>query len=375
MGAVMGGTIRVGRVFGIPLEISYTWFPIFAFVTYALASWFGSVYPHWSPAEQWGVALVTSLLLFASVLAHEISHSLVAIRLGIPVRRITLFIFGGVAQIAHEANSPRVEATVALVGPLSSLAIGGISFGLYLVLQPVSEHLAAIAVRLFLANMVLGIFNMLPGFPLDGGRVFRATIWALSGSYVKATRVASGGGQVIAMGLVITGIALSLFQRDLSALWLVFIGLFLQQAAVGTYRQLKMREGLRGYRVRYFMGPPCPLVDGSVTLDRLEGWHPQAPPHQCLAVAEQGLFQGLITPSALNRVPHHQWPFTAVREVMTPVHSLKMVDPDEEVLDVLEDVDERDLQQIPVLEDGVLLGLITRERLLQGIRLRIKTRD
>ena len=181
----MTGSIKLGKILGIPLQLHFSWFLVLFLVTSSLAVFLGELRPFWSSMERWGVALAASTMLFASVVAHELSHSLVARRNGISVKGITLFIFGGVAHISREATSPRMELSIALAGPLCSILLGFLFLGLGFAVEPFSIHLAVIMSWLFLMNIVLGVFNLIPGFPLDGGRVFRALVWAVSGNYAR----------------------------------------------------------------------------------------------------------------------------------------------------------------------------------------------
>lgn len=370
------GAIRLGRIFGIPIEVNYSWFLVFLLVTVSLASEYGRLYPHWPDAQRWGLGLVTSLLFFASVLAHELSHSIVAVRVGIPVHRITLFVFGGVSQISREASRPSIEAAIALVGPLCSLAIAGAAYGISIVLQPLSEQLFAIVIVLVPINIVLGIFNLVPGFPLDGGRVLRAMVWAISGSYRKATVVAARTGQIIAFAMIVGGIAWALWDRAsfISGVWLAFIGWFLAQAASSSLYQLHFREGLSGYRAQDVMVRDFPTVDEGLTLDRLVEGHLLATANRCFVVMGMAGFRGLVTVGDVKNVPRTQWPITAVGQVMTPMERLKTVRPDAEAIAVLELMESGGISHVPVVENGRFLGLVTREQLVRLARLRKELR-
>ena len=205
----MGGSLRLGRVLGIPLSVSYSWFLVLALVVLVLDSHLGSRYPFWDDAQRWATATVVALLFFACIVAHEMAHSLVAIGRGIPVKGITLFIFGGVSQISREANSPRVELSIAIVGPLLSLLLGAVFLGIAFATQNANSTLHAGSLILAYANFGLGIFNLVPGFPLDGGRVLRAGVWRLTGDPWKATRIAVTAGRVAGLLLILGGLALT----------------------------------------------------------------------------------------------------------------------------------------------------------------------
>lgn len=249
----MGASLRLGKIFGIPIEINASWILIFALITYLLGNLFGQSQPSWPEAQRWSVALITAVLFFMSVLAHELTHSVVAVRWGIPVRKITLFIFGGVSQLAHEARRPLVEFTVAVVGPLSSVAISGVFAGVWLLVRDTYSALGAVLLILAWVNLSLGVFNMLPGFPLDGGRVLRSAVWGLTGSYWRATQVAARAGQGLGLLMIAGGIILTVYTGGLQNAWMALIGAFLLSAATAGYRQERDRERLKGFTVSQAM--------------------------------------------------------------------------------------------------------------------------
>ncbi len=367
----MGRSIRIGKLFGIPIGINYTWFLIFGMVTFFLATaYFPARYPNWSPALRWAVGLATSLLFFASVVGHELAHSLVARASGIPVKSITLFIFGGVATISREASKPLTELIMAAAGPVSSLLIAAF-FGLvWLVGRGISEPVAALGSYLAEINLILAVFNLIPGFPLDGGRIFRALAWALTGNFSGATRIASWVGQVIAVLMIFGGLVIA-FQGDWgNGLWLAFIGWFLDNAAVQTYRQTMLREALRGLTAGDVMDCNCPQVDDATSLDELVHNHILRQSRRCFLITDGGRLRGMVTMHNIKGVPKDRWATTTVAQVMTPFDGLKTVDVHEEANRVLELMDEEDINQMPVVDGGQLVGLIGRDNLLHFIRTR-----
>ena len=239
----MGKSLRLGRIFGIPIEINVTWVIIFLLLTVLLVSRFDSSSLRWSALQQWSVAIVTVVLFFLSVLAHELSHSLVALSRGIRVRGITLFIFGGVSHLEREPRGPFEEFLVAVVGPLTSIGLAIIAAGVLAFLNPgarpwalhIGSPVEMVAVLLAWGNLSVGIFNLLPGFPLDGGRVLRAVVWAGSGSYITATRVASRCGQAVGGLLVAGGIFYAIRGELVDGIWAVVIGVFLFLVATSSY--------------------------------------------------------------------------------------------------------------------------------------------
>ncbi len=236
----MGGAFSLGKIFGIQFRIHYSWFVIFVLITVSLSwQYFPYTYPEWSEPTYWLTGTATSLLFFTSVLAHELSHSLVGRANGIPVRSITLFLFGGVAHMTREATRHGAELRMALAGPVASLVIGGIFFLFHLLLQNIIEPVAALAFWLAQINVVLAIFNLIPGFPLDGGRVFRSLLWRFTGNYQRATRIAVEVGRGVGYLFVAGGIVLMFLYPGnwFNGLWLAFIGLFLTYVATASYRQ------------------------------------------------------------------------------------------------------------------------------------------
>ncbi|MDO8532771.1 MAG: site-2 protease family protein [Dehalococcoidia bacterium] len=370
--------MHIGRVFGIPLGVSYSWFIIFALVTVSLAAQFS---PLWSPETRWTAALVTSLLFFGSVLGHELAHSVVALSFGIPVKGITLFIFGGVSQIAREATKPRVEALIAVVGPLMSLALAGLFYGLQLVADPVSETLAAMTGWLAVINLNLAVFNLIPGFPLDGGRVLRAILWWVRRDYRSATRIAVTVGRVVAWTFIVGG-AVSALGASLIAnltgvkiglmggVWIAFIGWFLDNAATSTYSQMVLRESLTGYTARDVMTRDLPMVSRSTTLRRVVDESLLLQDRRFLLVGSNGVLDGIITLRNIKAVPRERWDSTLASDVMTPLDKMKYVAPQDDALSVLERMDEADVNQLPVVDRDMVVGVVARDRLLHIIRLR-----
>lgn len=373
----MGG-VRIGRIFGIPVEIHISWLIIFFLVVASLAQVFGARelfgvrLPRWSPAERWGLAIVTTALFFLSVLAHELAHSIVALRRGIPVKGITLFVFGGVSQIAREAATPGTELFMAAIGPLVSLVLGGIFWGLAVLFGKTQMHFFAITAYLSFANILLGVFNMVPGFPLDGGRVLRAVLWGITHNYQRATAIAAGVGQGIGVLFILGGILQALFvpAAFLSGIWIALIGWFLQGAAASSYRQLRLREGLRGFTARDLMTPECPRVPPDTPVQTVVDEYLLGRGVRCLLVSDDQRTYGLVTVHQVRQVPKERWAFTPIRDALTPLERLVAVSPQEDAYRVLEVLDEAGVNQVPVVEDGRAVGLITREHILHFLRVR-----
>jgi Zn-dependent protease/predicted transcriptional regulator len=367
----MRGNISLGRVFGISLRLHYTWFIIFALVTYQLVRYAaGQAY---SLEQGIILGILTSILFFASIITHELAHSIVATRNSIPVREITLFVFGGVSQITREATRPRVEFLVAVVGPLTSLVLAGIFYGLHLLLAGTQQELAASLMQwLALINVILAVFNLIPGFPLDGGRIFRALVWKRTGDYRKATRIAARFGQVIAYAFIAGGFAVIVFVRPLwfSGLWFILIGWFLHDAARASYQQILLRDALEGVTARQVTDHSCPVVSPDITIEEVVQAHVLPTGRGCLLVGVGDEFRGMVTAQQMRKVRRADWAQISVRDVMTPAARLKTVDADLDILSVLQEMDAQKTDQIAVTESGKPFGVVNRDNLIRFLRTR-----
>jgi len=316
----MGISWRIAKIGRLSIQIDGSWVIIFALVTWSLAvSYFPQQYRGWSPFLYWSLGLATSLLFFASVLGHELAHSLVALWQGIEVESITLFIFGGVARITEEMKSPLMEVLLAFAGPLASLTFSAFfafvwAFGRLFMAPP----LAALARYLSIINGMVALFNLIPGFPLDGGRILRAGVWWFTGDLRGATRLASGVGQGVAFLLIFVGVW-SLFRGDLgNGLWLVFIGWFLHDAAGSSYRQLLVRDILREMKVGDLMSRDFQPVKSGIPLSRLVDEYILRLRDHAYPVVDEGELLGIICLHDVKAVPRERWPTTTVEETMTP---------------------------------------------------------
>ncbi len=363
--------ISIGRAFGIPLKLHYSWFIVFVLVVWSLAAgYFPAAYPHWNLTTSLIAGVMTSLLFFASVLAHELMHSVVAQAAGIPIRSITLFIFGGVSQMTEEPKQPQVEFRMALAGPLTSLVLGGIFLAIWFWLLDIPELVKAICLWLGWINIVLAAFNLIPGFPLDGGRVLRSLLWWRSGNLRSATRIASNIGRGIGYLLIFIGIASMFMGNWINGLWLAFIGWFLENAAGASYRQLALQDILKGHKVRELMTQDCPVVPPQLTIQQLVNEQIFTSGRRCFPVVEHARALGLITIHDIKTVPREQWPTKTVGEVMTPFAKLKCVGPDEDLSTVLRILTDQNINQLPVVKDGNVIGMIARDNLLSFISIR-----
>jgi Zn-dependent protease/CBS domain-containing protein len=368
---VLKAGIPLGRIFGISIRLHYSWFFIFVLITWALAAgYFPDSYPDWDMATYWGIGLATSLLFFLSVLIHELSHSLVAQTAGIPIRAITLFIFGGVSQISKEPEKPDVEFRMAIAGPLSSLALGGIFWVIHIATLDVSEPLTALTFWLAWINAVLAGFNLIPGFPMDGGRVLRSIIWWRTHNLRRATRIASTIGRGVGYLFIFGGIFWIFWGSWLNGLWLVLIGWFLETAAAGSYQQVAFQDLLSGHRVSEVMTRDCPVVSPGLTVEQLVHEYFLNSGRRCFPVVDNGRLLGLISLNDVKAVPHDLRPVRTVRETMTPFERLKWVRPQDDLSNVLQLITTEDVNQLPVIENNSIVGMVARDSLLSFIRTR-----
>lgn len=362
--------IRVGKVLGFPIAVDISWLLIFVLVTASLAfSYFPQRYPNWSTALSLVMGILTSLLFFTSVLLHELGHSLVARSYGTPVSKITLFIFGGVSEITEEPKTPKEEFTMAIVGPLVSLGLGVLFGLLYFATRGVSEPVAALGLFLGGINISLGVFNLIPGFPLDGGRVLRSILWGARKDLVKATRWASWVGQGVAYVFILIGIV-RVFSGDwFNGLWIAFIGFFLDNAARSSYLQLSLRNMLEGHVVSEVMSRDCFMLPPNLTLDVAVDQYLLTSGLRCFTVGtpERGV-EALFTIHKLRDIPRDQWSTRRLSDVSTPLAEMRTVEPTTPLWKALQEMTGDGVNQLPVLVEGQLTGMLTRENLLTFIR-------
>lgn len=367
----MGSGIRIGRILGIPIFLHASWFIIFALITFSLQSQFRGQHPEWTEIQHWTAGILTSILFFSSVLFHEFAHSVVALRYKIPVISVTLFIFGGLARIGREPASAKQEFNIAVAGPLSSYFLAGAFYGVTRVF-PNNEMVGALSGWLAWINFSLATFNLVPGFPLDGGRIFRAIVWGVTGSFTKATKYASRSGQFIAYLMILSGIVVGLKTSLFNGLWLAFIGWFLLSASTESYAQLAIRRALEGLRAADIMNPELPTVPRNISLEDYM-YELLRTGRRCHFVTSgPGEIVGLMTVHTLNKIPREEWSHTSVQAAMVPLDKLHSAAPEEPVLRVLERMQNEDINQMPVVADGKFIGLITRDGILRMIQTRLE---
>lgn len=369
---MIGQSVQLFTMRGIPVGIHYSWFIIFFLMTFSLTGRFASEHVQWSLFEHYAVGIATSLLFFASILFHEFSHSLVALAKGIPVRSITLFVFGGVAQIGREPDHPMTEFQIAIAGPIASFLLA-IGFG---VIAHVStgrmEHIEALAGWLSSINLVLAIFNLVPGFPLDGGRIFRAVIWRVTGNLTKATRIAAGTGQGLGFAFIFFGIWTAFTVNWFSGLWMGLIGWFLLNAAQETVLQVGLRSAMSGLVAEDIMARDYPRVTGELSVADLIEHYILKTGQRTFLVSADGMLEGLVTLHQVKAVPLEGRNEIRVRDAMTPATELRVVDPQTPIPQVLELMEGQDINQVPVTRGGRLLGCITRDHVLRMLHAKME---
>jgi Zn-dependent protease len=363
-------SVTIVKIWGIPIDLHLSWFLVFALITWSLAAgYFPAEYPELTPAVFWFLATVTSVLFFGSVLLHELGHSVLALRNNIPVHSITLFIFGGIARISREPPNPGVEFRIAIAGPLTSLALAAAFFGLWQLDQHV-PYLAAPSLWLARINFLLATFNMIPGFPLDGGRILRSVVWKFTGNYLRSTQVATFSGQLVAFGFIGLGIFTVLSGNFFNGLWLVFIGWFLQNAAAASYAQANLRQLLKGVKVSQVMSTECTRVPGRLPISRLVNDYVLNGGNRCFLVTEGDRLRGILTLRDIGAAPRADWDQVTTSEMMLPWEKLIRVNPEMELMEALQKMDDSNVAQVPVVTNGHLVGMLSREQILHYIRLR-----
>ncbi len=381
---------RIGKLFGIEIRLDWSWLFIFLLLTWNLTRVFSTWHPDWRPMEPLAVAFIASLLFFGCVLIHEFAHSLVARAYAVRVRSITLFLFGGVSNIEHEPPSAGAEFFIAVVGPITSILLGigflfaatvttafslanlGATSAGYAELGPLETLLAWLGP----INLVIGVFNLVPAFPLDGGRVLRSILWGISGNLRKSTRRVSAVGQLFGWMFIVTGIAMTFgahvvfFGTGLaSGLWLAFIGWFLHAAAAQSYKRLAIDDAFAGHTVEEIMRRGGPTVAPDLSVAALVHDYLVRSDEQALAVMQEGRLVGLVSLADVRRVPPAEWAATPVSRVMRSDASLTVATPDEPVAKAFEQLAQQNIEQLPVLDHGRLVGMLRRRDIARWLEL------
>jgi Zn-dependent protease len=365
-------TIPIGRIAGIRIDLDYSWFLIFVLVTWMLAAgYYPSELKGGSLAQYWIMGAVTAILFFVSVLLHELGHSLVAQHYHVVVRSITLFIFGGVSSIATEPASARAEFWIALAGPAVSFALAG-AFALVQLVAGALAPLAAVAKYLAFINGMLATFNLVPGFPLDGGRVFRAILRGITHNPRKATLIAATVGRLIAFVFIGLGLWQIVRGEVVNGLWIAFIGWFLESAAMSQLQQQAMQGSLAGHRVSEAMRHDYVAIPAGATLQQVVDDHILAKGERSFIVTAGGKVAGLLTLHRIKETARASWPTTEAGQAMLPIAHAKRVRPEAELWTTFEAMDRDGVNQLPVMENGRMLGVLTREAIISFLRTRLE---
>jgi len=361
-------SMSVGKIFGIPVRIDYSWFLILILFTWTFATgYFPSEFKNWSTAEYWIVGAITALMLFVSVLLHELGHSLVALRFKLPVRNITLFIFGGVSQISAEPTSALSEFWITITGPVVSFVLAGV-FGLLTFVTSGFAPLLAVVKYLAYINLILGIFNLIPGFPLDGGGVLMAIIWGATHNRRRAVLIASSVGSFFAYIFILYGVFQVLTGNLINGLWIAFIGWFLISASRSQVQQERMKDLLSGHKVSEVMSQGYTIIQSDTILQALVDEHILGGSRRSFIVEKGEDVVGILTLHHLRDVPREQWASTTVSQVMVPTANWKQIRPDTEIWQAIEEMDRDGVNQLPVMTDGKIEGILTREDVISYIR-------
>ena len=375
---------RIGRALGIPIHLHASWFVVFFFVTWSLATgYLPETLPGLSAPRYWGMGGIAALLLFLSVLLHELGHSYVALRYQIPIKQITLFIFGGVAHMGKEPPSPRAEFLIAIAGPLVSLILGAGCLGGAIVVESFFarsgvQGLVVLGGLLGMVNVQLGLFNLIPGFPLDGGRVLRAGLWAWNKDFNRATSQAAlaGIGFGVALGLIgavlMVGVWSGAMEHSIATngVWLIFIGGFLFSTALASRRQAALQTSLASVTVRQVMVHRVVMVPPDMTVQDAVDQYFVAHGFGGFPVCEEGQVLGVVTVRDVQALPTEFWPWRRVREIMRPASPAFCIPPDWSVVQAMERMVHSGWDRLVVMENGAIVGLITRSAIAHFLQLR-----
>ena len=368
--------IRLGSLLGIPILVNPSWFLLFGLTTFLLATQvYPDLYAGGDGTTHFLMAGVSGLAFFGSIILHELAHSVVAKAYKIPVKSITLFVFGGVAQITREATRPMNELLMAVAGPATSLVLGALFLGVWALLgADTSRPVDVVVIWLAWMNIILGVFNMMPAFPMDGGRVFRSMLWLITKSYNRATSIAAWSGRVIAWVMMSIGVfgamGVNVFiaNNTVSGAWLILVGLFLENAARASLTQNKLVRALEKYNAGDLMLADPPVVEGARSVASLARGVLEINPRVTYFVENDGKLAGILSGYQMRAIPEALWDSTTATEAMIPSGKLHAIAREKLVSEVLVEMDTGDLLHMPVVENGRVIGVIARDRILGVLR-------
>jgi Zn-dependent protease len=366
-GTLSQGAWKIGTIMGIPIRVHFSWFIIFGLITWSLSTfYFPQAAPDLPAASYWIKGALAALLLFASVGFHELAHSFVARQYKLPIESITLFIFGGVAQMKGEPPHPKAEFRIAIAGPLSSFFLSALFFVLSMNTAGGMNALFSYLARI---NFIIALFNLIPGFPMDGGRVLRSAIWKKKNDFYYATRMASGIGQKIALFFIFFGI-FSLFTRMPGGLWLMLIGWFLYTAAQSSYQQSTLQESLSGVKVKDIMVKDIVTLSSSMTVGEAVNGYFLRYGYGGFPVVDNGKYDGIVTLKEVKDVPKADWGTVKVGDIFVTHERKWQVQPEDGVMRALELMIREDKGRLVIIENGRLTGLITRNGIARYVQLK-----
>lgn len=366
-----GKGIRLGKISGINISVDLSWFIIFGLFVFSLArGWFPFIAPHMNQGYYWLFGVITSLLFFGSVVAHELSHALVARRLGIPISNITLFIFGGVAQMEDEPATPGAEFKMAIAGPLASLGVAAVCLGIAMIFLFLHSRLFYASFSyLWIINVILAVFNLIPGFPMDGGRVFRAFLWWLMGDLRKSTLVASVVGQTFGWIFILGGVGSLFFRSYGNFIWFALVGWFLVSAARSSYQQVLLRETLRQVPISEVMSSQVEAVPADITVERLVSEYFLREGPTTLPVEQYGKLIGTISLEDIRAIPREQWRSTVVTQVMHPLENEPVLHQNNNAWDATNRMVQANSDRVLVEEDDQVKGMVTRSSIMRWLQM------
>jgi len=366
-------SVKIGTIMGIPVRIHYTLWLVFLLIAWTLAyGYMPQQYPGLSTLTYWTIGIASAVVLFASVLVHELSHSYIAKKNGLPIARITLFFFGGVSEMTEEPQDAGLEVRMAAAGPLMSFVIAGVLGGFWYVSEALRLPIVITATVGYgaLINAVLGAFNLLPAFPLDGGRVFRGSLWMHSKNLISATRIATRVSEGFSLLMMLGGFVAIIFGYFLDGIWFVVLGWFLKSGAETSLRQTLIGETLSGVTVTDIMTRQILTVPPDITVQQLVSDYFLVHPHGGYPVVQDGRLLGLITLDSVRAIPKETRGYETVARAMVPLERTLVVQPNLSALDALQRMAREKAERLLVTQDGRLVGVVTQGDLMRAIRTR-----
>jgi Zn-dependent protease/predicted transcriptional regulator len=372
---MFGKGITLIKLFGFEVKIDWSWLILAGLITWTLAQgMFPGQYQNLRGWVYWVMGAVGAVGILFSIVAHEFSHSLVARRFGMPIRQITLFVFGGVAQMDEESPSPKAEFFMAVAGPISSILIGFLFWGLLLAGRRVGWPMAVTGVLAYMRtiNFILAAFNLVPAFPLDGGRILRAGLWTWMKDVRRATRIASRIGSFFGIGLIVFGV-FSLFRGNfIGGIWWVLIGLFLRSASQGSYRKLLATETLRGEPVERFMSREVVTVEPQITVHQLVQDYVYRHHFKMFPVVRDGTLEGCVTTREIKDVPREEWNAKTVGEIASDCTNDNSVSSKADTTEALAKMSRNGLSRLIVVDQGKLVGIIALKDIMRFLSLKLE---